>query len=239
MSFIQEIVDRLNRNPFNSLAIIGKPGTGKSTLGFLVAELLSKYFYYTKEPEALDVDNLKLIKQGFAFANGRRLVLFFDDFSFAISGRSQKDRQRLKNLVEIRHILGEKRRYFVILVGHYIRSLAPTLRSAHIKILTSLDATEINLYSTEYMFSENSLIAYLEYLTERPKDHIVLVNYGTTEKIINLTLPRVGVLTRHIKVEEYGPWLLYRFAFDKKKLLNTEKVDIILEDEDENGNNNS
>jgi len=222
--------------PFNTVAIIGKPGTGKSSIGLLMSSLINRYLLYSTVGEALDLENLKALKKALEFVQ-RRVVLFLDDFSFAISGRSQKDRLRLKNLMEIRHILGENHRYYVILVGHYVRSLSPILRSANIKMLTSVDVAEVRLYAQEYMFSESSLLTYFEYLQQKPNEFLVLVNFGTSEEIMNLTMPYIGYLIRKYKIEEFGPWKLYKFAASKRKLLNINLLNIFLSEKDESSNN--
>jgi len=220
LGLIWEIASHLKR-PFNTVAIIGKPASGKSSLGFLIANFLSRYIFYTTEPEALEEESLVRLKPDFGLLGSKRVVMLLDDFTYAITGRSNADRRRLKNLMEIRHILGENKRYYVILVGHYMRALAPVLRSAHIKILTSLDASEVRLYSQEFMFSENSLLTYFEYLQERPNQYLVLVNFGTTEKIMNLTLGNAinEFLTKRL-LKKNGVWKLYIMKYGRTKLLN-------------------
>jgi len=219
LALIKEIAAKLNK-PFNMVTIIGKPASGKTTLAYLITAFLSRYFFFTKDAEALDIENLtKLKHEALGFWVERKTVFIFDDFSFAITGRSKEDRKRLKNLVEFRHIFGEGRRYYVILIAHYARSLAPVLRSAHIKILTSLDAAEVKLYSSEYMFSESTLLTYFEYLQSKPDQHLVLVSYGTEEKIMNLTLPYIDLYARRKMIKEIGKWKVMKLYYGGKKLL--------------------
>ena len=148
----------------------------------------------------------------------RKVVLILDDFSFMITGRSNKDRERLYNLFRIRHILGEDKTYYVIFVAHYLRSLAPTLRASYVKILTSVDIAEIKIYYSEAMFSQSSLLTYYEYTQQYGNQNIILVNKGD-EKILNITLPNVKELTQHKKIEKIGEWSLLKYKYAKRKAL--------------------
>ena len=202
------------------LSIIGKPATGKSAIAFLISSFISKHIFYSTQAEALDRENLEALRNEIKNSKRRKIVLLLDDFSFAVTGRSKKDRERLKNLMELRHILFEDKRYYIILIGHYVRSLAPVLRSSHIKVLTYLDAAELNLYLNEYMFSQSSLLAYFEYLQEKQHEKLYLVSFGTYEKIMNLTFTNIRQLTQRKRMKTIGPWTLYKMRFGKRKLLN-------------------
>jgi len=160
----------------------------------------------------------------------RKVVLILDDFSFMITGRSQKDRERLYNLFRIRHILGEDKTYYVIFVAHYLRSLAPTLRASYVKILTSVDIAETKIYYSEAMFSQSTLLTYYEYLQQYGTQNIILVNKGD-ERIINITLPHVGKLTQRKRIEKIGEWSLLKYKYSKRKALMFFKRNISSESE--------
>jgi len=218
IELLRWIVHFKRKQDFYTFSIIGKPGSGKTTLSLLLGNLISRYFFYTNEAEALDEENILKLKDH--VASKRKVVLILDDFSFMITGRSEADRRRLYNLFRIRHILGESHEYYIFLVAHYVRALAPTLRASWVKILTSIDSAEIKMYSSEYMFSESSLLAYYEYYTTYNDKYIILVNKGV-ERIIDATIPFIDKLVDYKLKENLGSWSYMEFKHRPRvKLLN-------------------
>ena len=163
------------------ITIIGGIGSGKTTL----AHSIHEYCYPELEfKERYDVDFTDLEK-------GKGYYLLFDDFSYKITGRSQRDREKLNMLFRIRHIL-ESNDIVLVFVVHYLRSLAVFIRSAQVRILTSITEPEIQLYSQEYLFTPSSLWDYFYYYTTKKGRYIILLHSSKSgEHIIDITKKEV------------------------------------------------
>jgi len=112
----------------------------------------------------------------------------FDDFSFALTGRSEKDRERLNKIFKIRHYT-KSNDLILIFIVHYVRSLAVFLRASQVRILTSVTEPEIRLYSSEYLFTPSALWDYLYHYSSSKNRYLILYNgVRSGEHIVDVTL---------------------------------------------------
>jgi len=195
------------RDYIHTISIIGKMVSGKSTLGLLLALMDSDKIVITDSAET--IDHLHELRKGLGKpTENYDISILFDDFGFQITGRSREDRERLTKLFKIRHILG-LRRYNLIFISHYVRSLAPFIRSTNAKILTTLDTAEIPLYVQDRLFMAQDLWDYYSYLAhQKYKAYLILIQRFTGH-ILDITLRaslirQLEKILEESKVEKYS-----------------------------------
>jgi len=155
--------------------LIGRMGSGKTTLSKSIAskfaERVGGVCLYSSNYHILyKLDSLK---------SEQPTALVVDDVSFKL------DREMLGNIFRIRHLVNSK--VMLVLNCHYQRSIAPFLRGAQVRILTSLSEAEIKAYESEYLFTTSSLWDYLHYLYKYPDKYIILGSFYGREHIVDVT----------------------------------------------------
>lgn len=162
------------------ITIIGAMGSGKTTLSNLIHEkCFPDYTKYCLE----DVDELNEIAK-----KSDKYYVIFDDFSYKITGRRKEDQVKLNKIFKVRHVLGTDNIVLVFIV-HYLRSLAVFLRTAQVRILTSITEPEINMYARDYLFTISTLWDYLHYYTQESDRYIILYHgVRSGEHIIDVTM---------------------------------------------------
>lgn len=162
------------------VTVIGAMGSGKTTL----TRMIHDYCFMDYEMHYLnDIDELDSLAGG-----GGKLYIVFDDFSYKITGRRREDQEKLNKIFRVRHILNTDN-IILVFVVHYLRSLAVFLRSAQVRILTSISEPEINMYSRDYLFTTSALWDYLHYYTQYQDRYIVLYHgLRSGEHIIDVTM---------------------------------------------------
>lgn len=163
--------------------VIGSMASGKTTLALTLASLFSRKFngkcYITS-----NLDNLDIVKD----LQGKHIALIFDD----VSNKLKKYSDHLTKIFTIRHLPNSPlqvidKNIFLLFVCHYLRSIAPFLRSAPVRFLTSISESEIRAYSSEYLFTISALWDYFHYYVYYPSKYIVLANVYAREHILDVT----------------------------------------------------
>lgn len=171
----------LERPPI-MIAVIGRMGSGKTHLARRIyEECFSDYCFV--ELRAEDLDELEKLS---AERQCSKYFFFFDDFSYQLTGRSRADKERLNKFFRVRHIFGTSD-IVIVIVAHYVRSIAPFLRTASVKILTSISEAEVKMYSSEYLFTEPTLWDYVHYYRKYSNKYIALISSRAGEHIVDLT----------------------------------------------------
>lgn len=166
------------------ITIIGTMGSGKTT----IAKKLYEYCYAGKgfklypneEFNSLDIEDIEKLPKR------EKYYLLFDDYSYKVTGRTLKDREKLNTVFRVRHIL-ESNDIVMSFVVHYLRSLAVFLRSSQVRILTSINEAEINMYASDYLFTVSGLWDYLYYRRKYRDRYIVLISSSNGEHIVDVT----------------------------------------------------
>lgn len=122
--------------------LLGVQAVGKTNTAKFIARML--------EPMGFEVRYMSGPSLGQAVgalqqpANGKRIMIVFDDMSFLTSAQSLKTRRFLNAVTRVRHTLHAER-IFIIFCMHYIRGLAPFLRqNVQIKVLMSVTEEDMN-----------------------------------------------------------------------------------------------
>lgn len=182
---------------------IGSMGSGKTTLAILTyrglkfyrpkktrPERFKKillYYYNAHECETECIDQFINTIQDRSPSTLHFVVL--DDYSFVLQSRTKKYYEFLNKLFRIRHLTGTS--YIILWFnGHYSRSLAPFIRSTNYRILTSISPAEIKQYASEYIFAESDLWEYYNYYTRYPSKKIILAEFRSISKIIDITFDK-------------------------------------------------
>ncbi|MEM4620867.1 MAG: hypothetical protein QW607_11725 [Desulfurococcaceae archaeon] len=164
------------------ITIVGSMGSGKTTLTKIIHDYCFPDF---KLYDLKDIDEIRKLR-----GKGDKFYIVFDDFSYKLLGRRRKEQEKLNKVFRIRHILNTDNIVLVFVV-HYLRSLAVFLRSAQVRVLTSISEPEILMYSRDYLFTISSLWDYLHYYTTNSNRYIVLYHgLRSGEHIIDVTIKR-------------------------------------------------
>lgn len=166
--------------------VIGASASGKTTLALTLASVFTKMYsnsrcYITTNLSYLDPERIRSL-------DGRNVAVVFDD----VSNRIRRVSDELTRLYTIRHPHGHAtdtigKNVFMLFICHYLRSVAPFIRSTPLRVLSSITEAEIRAYSSEYLFTLSSLWDYLEYVYTYPHRYIILASSGGREHIIDVT----------------------------------------------------
>lgn len=161
---VRDIATHQSYNDLTSISVVGREGTGKSTLMAVIAHHLHeemakraagkvgnlsaetkislerpyKVFQFRDE----DLMNFQQTVDDLPAVNR---ILIFDDISFLEGGLSKKDMDRIKKtMTVIRHgKSGEDFRTVIFLSFHYTRAVQPYIRDSNFRFITSVGAEEI------------------------------------------------------------------------------------------------
>lgn len=158
--------------------VIGVMGSGKTNISLTLSKLYSLY-YGGKCFYAPTISHDIFSKVSELSNDTNKVSIVLDDVSFKIS------KEFLNSLMRVRHILNKN--VFVLLNCHYQRSIAPFLRSAPLRILTSISESEIRSYVSEYLFTTSSLWDYLHYYRKHFDKFIILMSVYGSEHILDVT----------------------------------------------------
>ncbi|MEM4619438.1 MAG: hypothetical protein QW607_04420 [Desulfurococcaceae archaeon] len=168
------------------ITIIGSMGSGKTTLTRIIHDYCFSDF---KLYDLKDIDDVVKIARKMRSPNNK-YYLVFDDFSYKLLGRRKQEQEKLNKIFRVRHILNSDEIVLVFVV-HYLRSLAVFLRSAQVRILTSISEPEILMYSRDYLFTTSALWDYLHYFSINTNRYIVLYHgLRSGEHILDITIER-------------------------------------------------
>lgn len=132
--------------------VIGAMGTGKTTF----AKSLASTFAEVNGGECIYSDSIDVLKQ--LNPSEKPLAVVIDDVSYQLFGLTKDVRQMLTRIFKIRHTI--KQNTLLIFVVHYAKSISPFVRTAPLKVLTSISPAEISAYASEFDFAD--LVDYLE-----------------------------------------------------------------------------
>ena len=177
------VLSRVNNLPTYAIlvVIIGRMGSGKTTL----AKCLASKFAEKTQGICYYTTNVSVLNDLSKFKSEEPIALIVDDVSFQLGSASAKQRELLYNIFRVRHILSPKA--MLVFNAHYSRSIAPFLRSAQVRILTSISEAEIKAYENEYLFTTSSLWDYLHYTNKYVDKFIILAHVFGKEHIIDMT----------------------------------------------------
>lgn len=163
--------------------IIGHPASGKTTFAIYLYRYYHRLLGYERVYRAvLDKEGLEGFLDG-GCNNETYVYAIVDDVSFSLYGGARSTRDFLNKFFRVRHLCRSTKRAFFFFIVHYVKSIAPYFRAAHLKVLTSIDTVEIP--HLKELFPEYELWDYYEDYIENYEDkYIYLVK--TPRRILKL-----------------------------------------------------
>ena len=158
-----DIVQAITNSDLISINIIGKQGTGKTTLAKTLAHLVHDM---TDIPFAINVfgkDELINLADTVANLTPTNQIIIFDDVSFLGSGASKKQLDMIQSvLTTIRHLEGGKDVKIILIKNfHYTKAVSPFLRQNDFTFISSVDPNEVknlnDLLGADYSRTIDSL----------------------------------------------------------------------------------
>ena len=161
--------------------IVGSMSSGKTTLALTLASIFKRMFSDSKCYITQNLDYLTSIDK----LDGKYVAIVFDD----VSNRIRRFSNELTNIYTVRHkgLDTINKNIFMLFNCHYLRSIAPFIRSAPLRALTSISEAEIKAYTNEYLFTTSVLWDYLYYVNKYPDKFITLISVRGRERIIDVT----------------------------------------------------
>jgi energy-coupling factor transporter ATP-binding protein EcfA2 len=164
--------------------IIGTTTSGKTTLALTLASLFTHMYSNSKCYITTNLDYLNDLSG----LNGKNIAIVFDD----VSNRIKRYSDTLTKLYTVRHPSNEaintiNKNIFMLFNCHYMRSIAPFIRSTPLRILTSITESEIRAYASEYLFTISTLWDYLHYYYKYEDKYIVLISVYGREHIMDVS----------------------------------------------------
>jgi len=144
-------------------------GTGKTNLGRFLCVMLKKLgfmCYYARVQDPSDVE--EMLWYAARTRKSDRLMIFFDDASGTLSGKSSKVRAVEAAITQARHIVGtgDSGRLVLVFAFHHVGLINPVFRISPMYALTSISSTwEVKLLSREGYFPRDKLEEYLAVYT--------------------------------------------------------------------------
>lgn len=140
-----DIVQAITNSDLISINVIGKQGTGKTTIAKVIAHLVHSM---SDIPFAINVfGKEELINLGDTVANltPTNQIIIFDDVSFLGSGASKKQLDMIQSvLTTIRHLPGGKDVKIILIKNfHYTKAVSPFLRQNDFTYISSVDPNEV------------------------------------------------------------------------------------------------
>lgn len=140
-----DIIQAITNSDLISINIIGKQGTGKTTLAKTLAHLVHSM---TEIPFAINLfgkDELLNLAETVKNLTPTNQIIIFDDVSFLGAGASKKQLDMIQNvLTTIRHLEGGKDVKIIIIKNfHYTKAVSPFLRQNDFTYISSVDPNEV------------------------------------------------------------------------------------------------
>jgi hypothetical protein len=178
-----KVLDRIkaiaNYNNIVLVSIIGLSGTGKTNFALWLSEKLINDNLY----EDVKIINLEESFDEKVIFDSKNTIYVFDDVTYLLSRHSKQIDSFLRALMLARHTV---ERAMFIFISHYSTSTLPVLRSAHVRVVSSVTSVyELKQYAK--LFNADALWDFYQRFV-RLERYIFLVNALGFHAIIKIPL---------------------------------------------------
>ena len=161
------------------VSIIGLSGTGKTNFALWLSEKLINDNLY----DDIKIINLEENLNGKEIFDSKNTIYIFDDVTYLLSKHSREIDKFLRALMLARHSI---ERAMFIFISHYSTSTLPVLRSAHVRVVSSITSIyELRQYSK--LFNTDALWDFYQRFIKLER-YIFLVNALGFHAIIKIPL---------------------------------------------------
>ena len=197
---VKEVINHVKETGLVSIGILGKPGSGKTTLAKCIGHLIHEM---ADEPYALkifDKEGLLHLRETITNLEPMNHVLILDDLSFIQANASKQQIDQIKQTAtEIRHLPGGKDvRIVLILNWHYSKALDKYMRGTEFLFVTNVSSSE----------NENLQQIFGKEYTSRINDFQKMCSQAIVRKIFRFKLGKKGYFTYDFK-KPFIPTLFY------------------------------
>jgi hypothetical protein len=181
-----KVLDRIKAIAINNnivlVSVIGLSGTGKTNFALWLSErLLSDNIYSDIKMINLEEN----IKENEIFTS-KNTIYIFDDVTYLLSRHSKEIDKFLRALMLARHTI---ERAMFIFISHYSTSTLPVLRSAHVRVVSSITSIyELRQYAK--LFNTDALWDFYQRFIKLER-YIFLVNALGFHAIIKIPLSQL------------------------------------------------
>jgi hypothetical protein len=182
MKVLERVKAIASNNNIVLTSIIGLSGTGKTNFALWLSEkLLSDNLY-----DDVKIVNLEENLNEKEIFDSKNTIYIFDDVTYLLSRHSREIDKFLRALMLARHTI---ERAMFIFISHYSTSTLPVLRSAHIRVVSSVTSIyELKQYAK--LFNADALWDFYQRFI-RLERYIFLVNALGFHAIIKIPLSQL------------------------------------------------
>lgn len=143
-SCVREILNHVKETGLVSVGILGKPGSGKTTLGLCLGHLIHDMADEPFAVKIFDKEGLLHLRETIAGLEPMNHVLILDDLSFLAANASKQQLDQIKQTAtEIRHLPGgQDVKIILILNWHYSKALDKYMRGTEFLFVTNVSSSE-------------------------------------------------------------------------------------------------
>jgi len=155
-SCVREIINHVEETGLVSVGILGRPGSGKTTLAKLISHLVHEMADEPFAVKVFDKEGLLHLKDTITNLEPMNHVLILDDLSFLQASASKQQLDQIKQTAtEIRHMPGgQDVRIILILNWHYSKALDKYMRGVEFLFVTNVSSSENE--NLEQIFGKNN-----------------------------------------------------------------------------------
>lgn len=197
---VREVINHVKETGLVSIGVLGKPGSGKTTLAKLLGHLIHEMADEPFAVKIFDKEGLLHLRETIAALEPINHVLILDDLSFLQANASKQQLDQIKQTAtEIRHLPGGKDVKIVLILNwHYSKALDKYMRGTEFLFVTNVSSSE----------NENLQQIFGKEYTKRINDFQKLCSEAIVKKKFWFRLGKKGFFTYDFK-KPFIPTLFY------------------------------
>lgn len=141
---VREVINHVKETGLVSIGILGKPGSGKTTLAKCLGHLIHEMSDEPFAVKVFDKEGLLHLRETIAGLEPMNHVIILDDLSFLQAQASKQQLDQIKQTAtEIRHLPGGKDVKIVLILNwHYSKALDKYMRGTEFLFVTNVSISE-------------------------------------------------------------------------------------------------